>query len=52
MVSLGSLCVVGKLLVDRIMGKEIIKTPLIQAWCLTAFKALGPNLFLIEFEHS
>jgi hypothetical protein len=34
------------------MGKEIIKTPLIQAWCPTAFKALGPNLLLIEFEHS
>ena len=31
MVSLRSSCVVGKLLANRIMGKEIIKTPLIRA---------------------
>lgn len=53
LVARGNACVVGKLLVDRTVGKEIIKTPLIRAWQPTrmvSFKALGVNLFLIEFE--
>ena len=32
MVDHGSACVVGKLLVERTVGKEIITTPLIRAW--------------------
>jgi hypothetical protein len=32
LVGRGSACVVGKLLADQTVGKEIIKTPLIQAW--------------------
>ena len=32
-VSLGSSCIVGKLLADQVVGKEIIKSPLIRAWC-------------------
>jgi hypothetical protein len=53
MVDRGSACVVGKLLADRLVGKEVIKTPLIRAWQPTksvTFKTLGTNLFLIDFE--
>jgi hypothetical protein len=31
-VMLGLACIVGKLLADRVVGKEILKTPLIRAW--------------------
>jgi hypothetical protein len=54
LVERGTACIVGKLLADRTMGKEILKTPMIRAWQPTgwvSFKNLGPNLFLIEFEH-
>jgi hypothetical protein len=54
LVNRGTACVVGKLLADRILGKEVLKTPLIRAWQPTgwvSFKNLGPNLFLIEFKH-
>lgn len=50
----GSACVVGKLLADRTVGKEIIKTPLIQAWQRTrrvTLKTLGANLLLVDFEN-
>jgi hypothetical protein len=50
----GSTCVVGKLLADRVVGKEIIKTPLIRAWKPTervSFKTVGENTFLIEFAN-
>jgi hypothetical protein len=48
-----SVCVVGKLLADQVVSKEIIKTPIIRAWQPSGrvtFKNLGANLFLIEFE--
>jgi hypothetical protein len=32
LVDRGTACVVGKLLADRTLGKEILKTPLIRAW--------------------
>ena len=54
LVDRGTACAVGKLLADRTVGKEILKTPMIRAWHPTgwvSFKTLGPNLFLIEFEH-
>jgi hypothetical protein len=54
LVERGSTCVVGKLLADRVVGKEILKTPLIRAWQPTGwvnFKNIGSNLFLIEFEN-
>ncbi|XP_059436731.1 uncharacterized protein LOC132169771 [Corylus avellana] len=54
LVDRGNACVVGKLLADRTVGKEIVKTPLLRAWQPTgrvSFKTLGPNLFLIDFEH-
>jgi hypothetical protein len=50
----GNACVVGNLLADRTVGKEIIKTPLIRAWQPTrqvTFKSVGVNIFLIEFEN-
>jgi hypothetical protein len=46
--------VVGNLLANRTVGKEIIKTPLIRAWQPTGrvtFKSVGVNTFLIEFEN-
>lgn len=51
----GQLCLVGKLLADRMVGKESIRSKLILGWRPTgsiSFKALGENLFLIEFEYS
>ena len=50
----GSTCMVGKLLADRVVGKEIIKTPLIRAWQPTervSFKTVRENTFLIEFAN-
>lgn len=54
LLSQGTICVVGKLLDDHSVGKEIIKSPLICAWQPServTFKTLGTNLFLIEFEN-
>jgi hypothetical protein len=54
LVDRGHSCAVGRLLADRIVGKDIIKVPLLHAWQPTgrvSFKTLGPNLFLIDFEH-
>jgi hypothetical protein len=54
LVDKGSACVVWRLLYDRTMGKEIIKTPLIRAWQPTgrvSFKYVGVNTSLIEFEN-
>jgi hypothetical protein len=54
LVDRGTACAVGKLLAERTVGKEILKTPMIRAWQPTgwvSFKTLGPNLFLIEFQH-
>lgn len=54
-VSKGQLCIMGKLLTERFVSKEIIKSKLIKVWQPTgslSFKVLGENLFLIEFEHS
>jgi hypothetical protein len=51
LVSRGTACAVGKLLADRTVGKEVLKTPMVRAWQPTgwvSFKTLGPNLFLIE----
>jgi hypothetical protein len=49
-----SACMVGRLLADRMVGKEIIRPPLIRArqptWRVS-FKKLGTNLFIIDFEN-
>ncbi|XP_059436069.1 uncharacterized protein LOC132168989 [Corylus avellana] len=49
----GQSYVVGKLVSDRMVSKETIKTTLMRWWRLKGtftFKILGSNLFLIEFE--
>jgi hypothetical protein len=54
LVERGHACVIGKLLADRTVGKDVVKVPLINAWQPTgrvSFKTLGPNLFLIDFQH-
>ena len=54
LVSRGSSCIVGKLLAERTVSKEVIKTLLIRAWHPTgcvSFKEVGTNLFLIDFEN-
>lgn len=50
----GRSCLVGKLLADRLIGKDGIKAILIRGWKptgTTILKNLGENLFLVEFEH-
>jgi hypothetical protein len=50
----GKNCLVGKLLVERIVGKESIRSAMINGWKpmgYLSFKVLGDNLFLIEFKY-
>jgi hypothetical protein len=50
--NLGKACIVGKLIADRMVSKEVIKTAMIQWWKPEenlSFKVLGENMFLIEF---
>jgi hypothetical protein len=50
----GELCLVGKLIVDRLVSKETIRTKLIRGWRTLgnlSFMVLGENLFLLEFEY-
>jgi hypothetical protein len=53
--SRGNACIVGKLLAECVVSKDIIKTPLLRAWkpsgCIT-FKNMGINMFLIEFKNT
>jgi hypothetical protein len=52
-VTRGQSCIVGKLVSERMVSKETIKTTLMRWWRLTGtftFKIMGGNLFLIEFE--
>ncbi|XP_059451234.1 uncharacterized protein LOC132182043 [Corylus avellana] len=54
-VSYGKNCVVPKLVADRLISMEVIKATLRRWWKLhgkMSFKALGDNLFLIEFTNS
>jgi hypothetical protein len=49
----GELCVVGRLLADRVVGKEVICSTLMRIWKLfyrMIFKDLDANLFLLEFS--
>jgi hypothetical protein len=51
----GHTCLVGKLLHNRIVGKDTIRKLLIKGWKpsgLVSFKVVGLNLFLVEFEFS
>jgi hypothetical protein len=48
----GQVCVLGRLLADRLVSKETMRTSLMQWWRpeeSITFKVLGDNLFLIEF---
>lgn len=54
LVQRGQACLVGKLLTERSISKEILQTPMIRAWRpmgRVSFKTLGTNLFLVEFEN-
>lgn len=51
----GKNCLVGKLISDRVIGKDAIKSTLIRGWKpagTSVFKVLGDNLFLVEFEYA
>jgi hypothetical protein len=53
-VNRGQSCVVGKLVSEKWVSKETIKSKLVQWWRPTemiSFKVLGDNLFLIEFKN-
>jgi hypothetical protein len=50
----GKLCLVGKLIADRLISKETIKSKLIRGWKSLgkiSFTVLGENLFLLEFQY-
>jgi hypothetical protein len=52
--SRGKACMVCKLFSDRLIGKDAIRSTLVRAWRpegTLVFKALGDNIFLLEFEH-
>lgn len=53
-VTQGKSCLVGKLLANRMVSKEIIKSTLVRCWKITgpcSFKVIGANLFIIEFQN-
>lgn len=48
----GKNCVVGKLIADHLVSKEIIRNTLLRGWKPSgtpSFKVLGDNLFLVDF---
>jgi hypothetical protein len=50
----GKSCLVGRLMADRIVGKDVIRAKMIRKWRLTghtSFKVMGENLFLMDFEN-
>ena len=50
----GTHCLVGKLILERLIGKDLIQKNMVRSWRPTgsmAFKVFGENLFLLEFEH-
>jgi len=54
MVHRGKICLVGKIMVDRIVPKEFFRALLIRAWRPMGevfFKVLGGNRFIAEFEY-
>jgi hypothetical protein len=53
LVQQGRSCLIGKLLSERTITKEVLKTPMVRAWKLSrsvSFRTLGPNLFIVECE--
>ena len=54
MVVRGKLCIIGKLLSDRFVSKEILKKEMVWWWKPSGwltFKVVGKNMFLLEFEY-
>jgi hypothetical protein len=54
MVHRGKVCLIGKILAERIVPKEYFKTPLTRVWRPTGgltFQVIGGNMFIAEFEH-
>lgn len=52
LVNRGQSCLVGKLVADHVVSKDIIKSKLIRGWKPTGsikFTVLGENLFLVDF---
>jgi hypothetical protein len=50
----GLTCLVGKLMANRIIGRDTIRTKMVRGWKPTknvAFKTLGENVFLITFAN-
>jgi hypothetical protein len=50
----GKLCLLGKLIADRLISKETIRSKLIRGWRplgTISFTVLGENLFLLEFQY-
>ncbi|XP_062175986.1 uncharacterized protein LOC133881040 [Alnus glutinosa] len=50
----GQFYLVGKLLADRVVPKDLFRVHMKRAWKIlgsVSFKVLGENLFVIEFEH-
>jgi hypothetical protein len=48
----GKTCLVGKLIADHLVSKEVIRTTLLRGWKPSetpTFKVLGDNLFLVDF---
>jgi len=53
MIGRGSLCLIGKVLVDRFVPKDSIRGPLMRAWNPAgevSFKVIGGNMFVADFE--
>jgi len=53
MVGRSSLCLIGKVLVDRFVPKDSIRGPLMRAWNplgRVSFKVIGGNMFVAVFE--
>jgi hypothetical protein len=49
----GSHCLVGKLISERLIGKDTIRKIMVRNWRPSGsvvFKVLGENLFLLKFE--
>ncbi|XP_059458415.1 uncharacterized protein LOC132188014 [Corylus avellana] len=53
-VNRGSNCLVGRLIVDRVIAKSTVRGMLMRRWRPTgelSFKVMGENLFLLDFEN-
>jgi hypothetical protein len=53
LVNKGKSYLVGKLIAERIVGKDTIRSTLVRGWQpegAVSFKILGDNLFLVDFE--